>query len=114
MKVRNGFVSNSSSSSFVICVEKNIHDQAISKIHPYYKACLEAIGFEQIKAFGKDLVCFKEWNTAGGSMWEYVNVEYDGDMPETNENECYESLREYEKAVFDINKDSVLCISVDF
>jgi hypothetical protein len=38
MKSRLGFVSNSSTSSYLIICTKEDHEKALEKLHPYYKA----------------------------------------------------------------------------
>lgn len=56
MKTRQGFVSNSSSSSFIIITNKEAHDAALKEMHPYYSYIVkgERPSFE--KVLGKDSV----------------------------------------------------------
>ena len=62
MKTRNGFVSNSSSSSFVLIVEKNEFEKATKKLHAFYSDFIKCyLGYDKdsIKMFmGKELVFF--------------------------------------------------------
>jgi len=84
MKVRNGFVSNSSSSSFVITTTLENHKRALSKLSPYVAAVLEAMGGEEKKAFGVDLITFSTYmDNGGGGTFEGLDVEYE---PETKSN----------------------------
>jgi len=106
MKVRSGFVSNSSSSSFVLLVEKEAYDLAVANEDPITKAILEAV-------MGKDTVLGRECMTYGDCSsdywWDEVNVnevverakEIAGDDPvttydkaPTNTNELDEFLRD--------------------
>jgi hypothetical protein len=65
MKTRNGFVSNSSSSSFVILTTVENHEAALKNLHPYIAAILKALEtqgeLEYATLFGKKCVsvsCF--------------------------------------------------------
>ena len=58
MKIRNGFVSNSSSSSFMIVVKQEDHKQALEAMHPYYKAWFADWGDTRQKLFGEDVHVF--------------------------------------------------------
>jgi hypothetical protein len=57
MKIRNGFVSNSSTSSYVIVCKKDINDKAVKKLHPYFQEWLKQRTYmEEQKFDGKDVV----------------------------------------------------------
>jgi len=66
MKIRSGFVSNSSSSSFVIIVAKDVHDKALAdpSVTDYFRAVIEAI-MDKNKIFGVD--CYSVGNMEGMS-----------------------------------------------
>lgn len=57
MKVRNGFVSNSSSSSFVLIVTKEAFNEAISKESPLGQAILSHV-MEKATIFGRDCMTY--------------------------------------------------------
>jgi len=79
MKIRNGFVSNSSTSSFVITTTKDNHEKIMEAIHPYERACIKALGFSYGNLMGTEIVSMGTLSTSGGCAWEYIDVEYDGD-----------------------------------
>jgi hypothetical protein len=115
MKTRNGFVSNSSTSSFVVVIKKEHHDKVMQEIHPYIKACIDALGCSVKKFNGDEVVSFGTLTTQGGSQWEYIDVEFDGDMGELDAEEAkYEASDTYiAKARELFGKDSVLTSDLD-
>ena len=52
MKVRTGFVSNSSSSSFVALVEKEAHEQALQSLPELYRELILENGLEEVTFCG--------------------------------------------------------------
>ena len=79
MKIRNGFVSNSSSSSFVLVVKKDDYDKVYSDLSDDAKkvadACME---FKTI--FGIDVAIFSDWcDNGGGGSFDYIEVDIEGD-----------------------------------
>jgi len=77
MKIRNGFVSNSSTSSFIVIMKQEHFEKGLEMVHPYVKACIEALGHSKGKFLGEDVVSLGTMDTPGGSQWEWIDVEYD-------------------------------------
>ncbi len=64
MKVRNGFVSNSSSSSFVIAVKKDVHEKVLKQLTEYEKDVIEQIA-EKDTIFGIDVYTIGDLDVHG-------------------------------------------------
>lgn len=80
MKIRMGFVSNSSSSSFIAIVPMDIHEKVLSELHPFVTAVANAIGEEQ------DVLGQRCFVTSGLSVMDcgpfdglYVDFDWDDD-----------------------------------
>jgi len=56
MKIRNGFVSNSSTSSFIIILSKEKYNKLLTEVDSYQKAVLEELGFEEDTILGQRAV----------------------------------------------------------
>jgi len=79
MKIRHGFVSNSSSSSFVVMMTKEHFDKAMDAIHPYSKACIEALGFSKGKFNEDEVITIGSLSVQGYSAWDEIEIEYNED-----------------------------------
>jgi hypothetical protein len=88
MKSRLGFVSNSSSSSFVIIVKKDAYERRLKEVHPYVKAVIEAMHDKKEATFlGEKVVILGTWMDAGGGSnlsSDYLDIEFDGEIPTNN------------------------------
>ena len=87
MKIRTGFVSNSSSSSFIIITSKENHERVLKDLHPFYQEVIKIMSVEK-NFFGKDMVYTMNLTDRGGNstlFGEYSSVseiEYKGEKPE--------------------------------
>lgn len=93
MKIRNGFVSNSSTSSFVLIVTKKAYDKALSELDKEAQSLIK-IWSKKGKFNGQDIIYFHSMSDTGGSSnmyseerndkimkyHDYVDKKYDGDF----------------------------------
>ena len=66
MKIRQGFISNSSSSSFVLIVDTEAYNVAREKAHPFTKEVLDKMDPQQVKINGTDLTVMTTYMGQGG------------------------------------------------
>lgn len=92
MKIRNGFISNSSSSSFVLITTKENYDRAMKEATPFQQALAKAMANEDT-FMGKPVVKFGAMSVMDSSMFEYFDVDFD--EPESKEEEDEEEPEEY-------------------
>jgi len=95
MKIRNGFVSNSSSSSFFIVSPKEAHDKALKKLHPYYQKWINDIVQPQEAKICGNKVVVVSWHYYSDSQepmkW---NEEYPPEAEECYYNEIVKMVDE--------------------
>lgn len=93
MKIRTGFVSNSSSSSFVLIVEEEHYKDMLKEAHPYLKAMAEQWG-SKTDVLGTPAVVFGGLDVHDECWITYAEVNFDGDKGEYEESksEAWEAL----------------------
>jgi len=60
MKIRRGFVSNSSSTSFSVVMKRDVFNQAIKKLHPYIRHFVDSVRFKVDKFAGEEVMVMSE------------------------------------------------------
>jgi len=77
MKIRNGFVSNSSTSSFTIIIERSAHDKIFKELPEWVKVIVKGIKegspsygapIELLKFLGKEVIVIKDLGDASGHL----------------------------------------------
>ena len=77
MKIRTGFVSNSSSSSFIAIVELSLFEEALNQIKDErYQKIIKAISTKQ-KVFGKEVMVTQEMSDSGGVSSVFGEGDFD-------------------------------------
>lgn len=123
MKIRNGFVSNSSSSSFLVLIVKDEYDSIINTVNPLTQAVVEQLS-NSASFLGTECVAYN--HMSGGS---YCDFEWLSETEcrkraeeisketgrEYNEDdlEFWQSVEEFEEKI-DQKSDKVFTNSLDF
>ena len=83
MKVRNGLVSNSSTSSFILITTKEHYEKSMKDVHPYVKAVGEALKSVS-KFLDKEILVFATHMGRGGEgTLDWITIDYDDEKPDT-------------------------------
>ena len=82
MKIRCGFVSNSSSSSFSVVVTVKAHEAALFELADRERAIVTTIMSVKQELNGMPVVSGIVWCTAGGTIWEQLCDDYREDHPQ--------------------------------
>jgi hypothetical protein len=107
MKIRVGFVTNSSSTSYTVIIEKEYFNEIINKFSPFTQAVCKALAdSEPHKFLGKDVIVLT-WGSGNNDTIEYLDVDTDPTDEETDEaeNEGYDpknwAVQKFETALTD-------------
>ena len=92
MKTRSGFVSNSSSSSFVYILLKDQYEELLKNVDEYQKAVLKELGHEEKQIFGQEAIVISGMN-GNNSSFEYMNIDVYSDLTDEEFREKYEYER---------------------
>jgi len=86
MKIRNGHVTNSSSSSYVILIKNDAYKKALESVDKLLKPIIESAFSTKDTAFGVECVKFEDMSSAGGhSTSDDLNDELRGIIGEDEE-----------------------------
>jgi hypothetical protein len=110
MKIRAGFVTNSSSTSYTIVIDTEYLNEVLAKLHPYVKAVVNALRDDQ-KFMGKK-VSILSYVSGNYDTLEYLDIKYKGDPDEeVDEDEwddgrlsAYQAMNKFEEALSDKEK----------
>lgn len=80
MKIRQGFVTNSSSSSFILVIKKNDLDKVMDHVacnKSNLKKVLDYLGPKETEFLGEKVLMFSTIDTHEGSCWDYFDDAFD-------------------------------------
>jgi len=112
MKIRFGFVSNSSSSSFVITTTKENFDKVLAESDDYTKEVIEELGIGKTTFLGKELVYLSTFSDhSGNSNFDEISNE---ELDSGDEGRCASDVFDKFCDKLRGNKDEVFEANVDF
>jgi len=86
MKIRSGFVSNSSSSSFILIASKELVEKTLEKMNEKETTAVIMSSGQKINLFGKECFVFEEFCDNGGySNWDDFSIKEEFDSEEVQE-----------------------------
>lgn len=97
MKVRNGFVSNSSSSSFVIAVKKEVHEEVLKQLTEYDKDIIEQMA-EKDTIFGTDVYTIGALDVHG-DCYSFGDLDMNEETKDGESESPWDALDRYENLV---------------
>ena len=107
MKIRNGFVSNSSSSSFLLITTKENHEKAFKQLSPYEKAVIKTIvstgNFLGRKIIWIGDLCPMDYSYTFEEL--KVSNYKEGSDPEAESEGSYEAFSKYENIVNELSDE---------
>ena len=104
MKIRTGFVSNSSSSSFVAIIDVDAYKEAMKAADKYTKAVVKALDPKTVTVGGTDLVVISAYMGQGGDcVFDEMDIDVDPPIRPKEENETDE---EYEVRMEDFDEEA--------
>jgi len=97
MKMRIGFVSNSSSSSFVMITKKEHFEEVLASMDAFEQAVIKIYGKKESKFNGIDIITIASFSTAGGTgPLDYDEPDYEYPEGMTDEQQDEFGERKYE------------------
>lgn len=108
MKIRNGFVSNSSSSSFVLMTSVENHERAMSELNEKEQKFISAMMFPGGVVFGRKVMVGEDISSEN---W-YTLSEVAGQIGMEDE-DYYETWEKYQKLLKE-KREEVFSYSMDF
>lgn len=107
MKIRQGFVTNSSSTSYTVVIEKEYFNDLMKNFSPFVKAVCKALADGDTHKFlGKEVKVIT-WGSGNNDTIEYLDVDVEPSDKELDEadNDGYDpknwAVQQFEKALTD-------------
>ena len=105
MKIRNGFVSNSSTSSFIIISTKDNYDKTMAELHPYAQAVITGMVEEFSLAGIKFISVACYTGMSGEGTLDWIEVDFDGEIPKDKHGSEMSRYDAYDSFCFALKKN---------